>query len=292
LLSKLEFIKSRTKPGQASIFDSDLGKLFTASIPNVAPEKNIKDELIHESFKQKENIIYQKVLSKNTKGKNWYSKKTATTSTEPKPKPKMSQELEMIARIINNPPQSFMSQGEIFDYCKIPGGAKKNSIKNEALKKGLVRIHPLQVGKARRNYWEITPRMRELLNLPKPNIPGKGGFVHQLVAYYVNKWANQNSYKCKLEAQLGNSNKAADAVLTKDGESLVFEICVSEPFDKELSNISKDFASGFKFSKLILLALDGKMKKKLKSIIDNDLFASQHKDMIEVKLAGDYIKIK
>lgn len=207
-----------------------------------------------------------------------------------KRKIKISQELEIIARTINTPPQCFMSQGEIYDFCKIKGGAKKDSIKKEALKKQLLRIHQLQVGRTRRNYWENTPKIRELLNLPKPNIPSKGGYAHQLTAFYVSRWAFQNGYRCKLEVQIGSNNKAVDALLTNDEETIVMEFCMSEPIAKELTNIEKDITSGFKFTKLIFLARDSNMRKKLEKIIDGDLFASSFRKKIEVKLAGDYMK--
>jgi len=213
----------------------------------------------------------------------------------PAPKPqkrkiKISQELEIIARTINTPPQCFMPQGEIYDFCKIKGGAKKDSIKKEALKKQLVRIHQIQVDRTRRNYWENTPKIRELLNLPKPIIPSKGGFAHQLIAFYVSRWALQNGYRCKLEVQIGSNNKAVDALLTNDEETIIMEFCISEPIAKELINIEKDFASGFKFAKLIFLVKDSIMKNKLKRIIDSDLFTSSFRKKIEVKLAGNYMK--
>ena len=70
------------------------------------------------------------------------------------------------------------------------------------------------------------------------------------------------------------------------------EFCMSEPVEKEILNIIKDFESGLDISKFKILAKDSKMKKKLEQAIAGDLQVSLYKDKIEVRLAGEFVKIK
>ena len=289
---KLEFLKKRTLPGQSCVFDYKVGEPFTMIIPNLPFDKNIPDSLIDERFRQFEHLIYEKpVADEESFGKEVWNE---TTSKEQPTKagPKISTEAETILRLKNSFPNCFLSQGETFHSAGIKSGAKMKSIKAELLKGQWVKERHLQVGKTKVCFWEVTEKAQRDFNLPELKLKGKGGFVHQLVGYHVSIWAKDNGYDFKLEPQIGSNSKAVDVLLTKDSEIIIMEFCMSEPVSKELSNIIKDFDSEFEFSKLIILCKDGRMRKKLEELVTEDLVASQQHQRIEVKLAGDYIKLK
>lgn len=289
---KLEFLKKRTLPGQACVFDYKVSGPFTMTIPYMPFNKNITDSLIDKRFKQFEDLIYEKPVP-NEQSSGQETQKEGSSEERPvKAGPKISSEAETLLRLKNTIPNCFLSQGQTFHLVGIKGGAKMKSLKSELLKSQWIREHYLQVGKARVCFWEVAERARTDFDLPELKLRGKGGFIHQLVGYYVSIWARENGYDFKLEPQIGRNSKAVDVLLAKDSEVIIMEFCMSEPVSKELSNVVKDFDSGFKFSKLVVLCRDGKMRKKLEKTIADDLIASQYRDRIEVKLAGDYINLK
>ena len=284
---KIEFIKTRTLPGQACISDFRYPNAFTATIPYFPFDKIVSDEVINNRLQQYEAVLYLPDLPEsesNSTRKDRQSSHTHKTI-------KLIHEAKLVLEYLSTSPNCMTPQTLMFKKLNIKSGAKMKKIKTELLINKLITEYQIQMKKTKLNFWEVTSKARELFDLPELNLHGKGGFCHKLIAYYIEQWAKQNNYTCKIEATIGN-NKQVDALLIKDTESLIFEVCISEPFEKELNNIHKNFSSGFEYSKMIFLTLNSKAVNKLRTIIANDLLASQHSDKIEVKLAGDYINVK
>ena len=289
---KIESLKKRTSPGQACIFDYRRPEAFTLVVPYFNFNKNVSAAVVKERARQFSLLVYD-FESPADAAPNGKDTQENFASSQPKAtKPvSLSAEAKLILNYLSVLPNSLTPQTSMFIKLNIISGAKRQKLKAELLDNNWIKEHQLQVQKTKLNFWEVTAKAREAFDLPESKMAGKGGFLHQLIGYHLHLWARQHEYQCRLEAQIGN-NKAVDALLVKDNERLLFEICISEPLGKELNNIFKDISSGFEFSKLIFLTPDTRMLKKLEAIIAGDLMASPYLDKIEVKLAGNYIVLK
>jgi len=95
----------------------------------------------------------------------------------------------------------------------------------------------------------------------------------------------------EIEYMLDNG-KAVDLILREENKVTFFEIAITRPLEKEISNIIKDFSSSLIPDQLIIAVIDGKMKKQLEQLILNDGRIKDYRDKIKIKLAGNIIAQK
>jgi len=293
LFDKIEFLKRRTQPGQACVSDYRYPEAFTLDVPYFPYDNDVPSQSIKDRIKEFDILGY---LSEpvagdqaTNEGDSFAADRAASKSQK---KNKVGSDIMLVFNYLSNPYTYAFPQSQMFTNLGLSSGSKKNKIKKKLLANKWIEEHWLPRGRGKVCFWEITEKARKVFDLSELRVPGRGGFLHRVVGWHCHRWAVDNGYSCKLETHIGTNNKAVDALLIKDKEIIVMEFCMSEPVEKELSNIVKDFESGFDITKLKILAKDSKMKKKLEQAIAGDLQASLHKGKIEIMLAGEFIKIK
>lgn len=184
----------------------------------------------------------------------------------------------------------FIPQSELFKRFGITSGSIQNKITHLALTHGYIIRHPIQKAKSTSMYWEPTDKAWQLAGIPKPQQRGKGGYVHQSLAALIANNAKKKGYQIEIESFQQN-NKAIDLVLRKDAELVFIEIAVSEPMEKEITNIVKNLDSGTVPTKFYIACLTSQSRIKMADIIHTQLENSSLKDNIEVVLALDLPKL-
>lgn len=116
----------------------------------------------------------------------------------------------------------------------------------------------------------------------------KGGYLHQFCVYRIKERALRQGFTADVEFMLSNC-KAVDVVLRKDEEVLFVEVAMSDPMEKEISNIAKDLASELTPNQVIVAVKDTRMKKTLESLIAGSEELQGHRGKIRVVYAGDLI---
>ena len=201
-----------------------------------------------------------------------------------------STELKRVLAVWLNLEEPELSQGEIFDRVGISSGSRQDKIKKDLLKQGYIRENWLQVGKRRLCIWEPTDKAFLAIGIDRKGWGGfKGSFLHRLCVRKTKEWGKAHGYEVKSEFRLSN-NKPVDLVLQKPGETLFIEAAVSKPWEKEISNVLRDFTSDLQPDRLIILAMDSKAEKELKSLIDSDERTAPFRDKIQVVLAGQFVQ--
>jgi hypothetical protein len=185
----------------------------------------------------------------------------------------------------------FLIQNEIFKICGIESGSKQAKIKRELIKQSFIVDHILQIGKARASVWEPTQKAYETLNIQMPKHHSKGGWLHQFLAHRISERAKEKDYTAAIEFYLSN-NKAVDVVLRKPDNLIFIEIAISEPLEKEISNIIMDLETDLFPNKLILAVQNSKMRKKLEKLIADNSQLPKYKELITIELAGNLISQK
>jgi hypothetical protein len=184
----------------------------------------------------------------------------------------------------------FLLQGAIFEKAGITSGSGQAKIKNTLKQHHLIVEHKLQVGKTYASVWEPTSKAYEVIEISKPQFNSKGGYLHQFIAHHISEWATGKGYLVEVESQLSNG-KAVDLILRKDNKLVFIEIAISEPLEKEISNIIKDFGVDSPSDRLILVVKDGKSLKKLAQLIDLDDRLKGIQNKVEVGLACSFMSL-
>jgi hypothetical protein len=183
----------------------------------------------------------------------------------------------------------FFCQGELYKIVGIDSGSKGARIKRELIALDTFSEAKLPFGRTSEIIWIPKEKAYDIIGLEKPKYHSKGGYLHQYVAYHLTQMAKKSGYLAELEFNLTNG-KAVDMLLRKGNKAFFVEIAISEPADKELNNIHKDFASDLMPNLLILAAKDSKMKAEIKRLVAEDPQCKPFEGKIQVVLAGDLIK--
>lgn len=182
----------------------------------------------------------------------------------------------------------FLALGQIFRAAGIVTGSKQTRLKNLGIRLGVIQEHRLQVNKTHVAVLEPTAKAYELVGKVRPQLPSKGGYLHQFIAHHVKEHALQQGYQVDVEFMLSNG-KAVDLILRKGSEIIFVEIAVSPPLAKELENCVKDLSTDLQPDKLVILARDKKDRFELESLVFGDNRLVRYCDKIQVSLAGNFI---
>jgi len=193
-----------------------------------------------------------------------------------------------ILQVWLNLKKPFLLQGNIFEKTGITSGSAQAKIKKTLKQHHLIVEHKLQVGKTYASVWEPTSKAYELIQIPKPSFNSKGGYLHQFIAYHISHWAPSKGYLVEVESQLSNG-KAVDLILRKDNKLVFIEIGISEPLEKEISNIIKDFNIDCPPDRLVIVAKDRKSWRKLQQLINCDDRLKSMQDKVEIALACSFM---
>lgn len=189
-----------------------------------------------------------------------------------------------------NLPYPFLTQGELFLRAGIMSGSKQSSIKNQLVTQGFVIEHRLQIGKTFATILEPTGKAFDLIGNAKPSFHSKGGYLHQFIAHRVCEWAIAKNLNPKVEFMLSNG-KAVDVAWQQSDNGWVFgEIVVSKPWSKEALNLDKDVSSDLRPTKILVLAVDSKVKAELSELFSSEPQLAECMNCIEVRLAGEFMK--
>lgn len=212
----------------------------------------------------------------------------AKPSPKPKKPTKKKTDIDSLLAIWLNLPVPFLTQKQIMKKADIKSGSKQTQLKNNAVRDGFIVTHKIQVGRTYSLIWEPTDKAYEKVGVNRPSFASKGGYLHQFIAHHVTLWAKKRDYNAHIEYYLDNK-KAVD-VSVDDGEAMAFyEIVVSKPYEKELNNIEKDLATQLIPKELIFLVTDNKVRKEFEAVICDAEIPENHRSLISVKLAGDFI---
>ena len=193
-----------------------------------------------------------------------------------------------VLRIWLSYPNPFLIQNEIFNICGIKSGSKMSKIKKILLKSEFIIDHKIQIQKAQALVWEPTQKAFDEIGIPKPKYHSKGGYLHQFLAYRISELAGEKGYNVEIESLLSN-NKAVDIIMRKENQVIFVEIAISQPFEKEISNILKDLESNALPNKIILAVQNSKMRSKLDNLISQNTQLDQYRKIIKTELAGNLI---
>jgi len=185
--------------------------------------------------------------------------------------------------------EPFLTQGAIFQRLGITSGSAQSKIKHELGARNLLVDHKLRVGKCVVSVWEATDAAFDLVGFERPTYHSKGGYLHQFVAYHMAQCAKQNGFSAEIEFFLTNG-KSVDVVLRREREVHFVEIAMSDPMEKEISNIIKDLETDLQPDKLIVAARDRGMKVTLQRMISSDERLKDHRHKLEIVLAGDFVR--
>jgi hypothetical protein len=303
---KLEYLSKILGPGTALVKDPRYPEPFIIKIPLLSLEKNISDEEVLTRLEQHLGAIYHpSEFSAMREAIRMYQGKPPkvsdfialpeghreTSQTRESPRKTLDPEAEAVLSLHSLISNLFDRSEQIFAKAGITSGSKKNRIKSNLLARNFIREHKLQKGKTFITLWEITPQGWTYLGKEPPSVPSKGGFLHQASAHFCASWAGKKGFGCEIEKPVGANMKQVDLVFTKKdtGELVAVEICTSEPIEKELKNIKQDLAEDTGISKVILLATDASMKRKLEGLIREELELAPFSDRIQVLLIGQFI---
>ncbi|RKX21215.1 MAG: hypothetical protein DRP35_04840 [Candidatus Zixiibacteriota bacterium] len=215
------------------------------------------------------------------------------TPVKPKPKPKQKEsksasDSKKILTLWLNQKVPFLSQQKILNLFKITSGSIISKTKKDLKINGYIKTHKLQIGKTHSSIWEPTDKAYKLVGLTKPTWESKGGYLHQFIAHHFKINGIKDGYHVEIEYLLDNG-KAVDILYQKNDETIFIEIATSYPLEKEISNIIKDFSSSLIPDQFIIAAQNGKMKKQLEHLINNDNRIDSYQNKIKVVLAGNLI---
>jgi hypothetical protein len=189
-----------------------------------------------------------------------------------------------------NLPHPFLTQGEIFKKVGISSGSKQAKIKKELIRRLLIIEQKIQKAKTYFSIWEPADKAYEIINKSRPTHRSKGGYLHAFLTHRIKKWGESHGYEVKIEFMLSN-NKAVDLVLKNEQQLVFVEVAISRPFEKEIRNIIKDFATELIPDRLAIAAKDSKTRKKIQNLVDNNDSLDAYRNKIDIILAGDLITI-
>lgn len=184
-----------------------------------------------------------------------------------------------------------ITQTALFKSAGIEAGSKQSKLKRELLVHGFIIEHVLPKGKGRIIIWEPTEKAWNITGITPPTRHSKGGFLHQGLCELIAKSAKTKGYDVEIESFQING-KAIDLVLRKGEEQTWIELAMSEPMEKELSNIAKDFGSGICPKKLIVACLNTKMRDRLLELIVATPSILLYRDLIEIMLVTNLITLE
>lgn len=253
--------------------------------------KFLKSIKIRKSLKDIPNVEvkYSKSYQKKTQFKKEVPKRSDNLTNNRKLKiPTQSDKITRLLNVWLNLSNPFLTQGQIMNKAGILSGSQQTKLKNIAIREGLITIHKLQVGKTYTSIWEPLDKAYELIKLKKQVFSSKGGYLHQFIAHHVVQWAKNKGKNASIEYLLENKKAVDVAVDTGEGMDF-YEIVVSKPYEKELSNIEKDLATSPQPENLIFLVTDNKVKATFEAMLTSAEITEQTRNKVEVKLAGDYL---
>ena len=293
---KEEFSKSKAEPGYGFGWDPRYPYAFSLKVPYIPINKDVPEQFLKDRLKRYEELIFREEPPIDTEPcssrVSGQEEEASSKHTKEEKRIRLSPDADRVLRILSLQKCPYLFQSQIFELAGITSGAKQERIKRELLGQGFIREHTLQLGKGFPIFWEITEKGFSYLFLEPPQAKGKGGWLHQAVGYFVKEWAKRNNFNCRLEAQIGHEKKAVDALLTRDtGEVWIMEFVFSEPVEKEIINLVKDFQSELDISKLIFACRDSNLKRKLQQKLESHLELKEYLKKTELSLATDYCLI-
>ncbi len=220
--------------------------------------------------------------------KSRYKKTNRSLIENSKKISKKQNDLDSLFTIWLNLPVPFLSQGQIMKKADIKSGSKQATLKNQAVRSGLIITHKIQIGRTYSLIWEPTEKAYEMVGLNKPSHSSKGGYLHQFIAHHVTLWAKKQGFDPSIEYFLENK-KAVDVVVKSDEAMTFYEIVISKPYEKELNNIEKDLATSLQPKELIFLVADNKIEKIFCDVLQSADLSENVRSIIKIKLAGDFI---
>jgi hypothetical protein len=306
-IGQMEQLKTRKLPGQSCISRPDYPFAFLFDAPLFPVDKNVNQKLVQTKLDMVFDHLFYKVerpshnKTNEKRGENSQrdsglgaeaTRKEDATSEEDKPRAHkdISAHSKMVLEFISVSPNCFSHLEEIWHALGITSGSTKMRIKRELFSLTFIREWRLQKGKTYPRWWEITPKGSSYLGKEPLSLHGKGKFLHSAGIHFVCRWGKNHGFDCAVERAVGERMKQVDVVLTKrdTGELVAVEICTSET-QKELKNIKQDLAEDTGISKVILLATDASMKRKLEGLIREELELAPFSDRIQVLLIGQFI---
>jgi hypothetical protein len=186
---------------------------------------------------------------------------------------------------------SNMTQTRLLKSAGIVHGSRQKKVKQSVKARGLIEEHEIWKGRTRLIFWELTPKAYKLLGLNPPQENSNPGFLHQAITKHIEIYARKKGYEVHREWRLSNNRYVDVMIEKKEPREVVFlEIGMSSA-ENELNNAINDLSSEIIPNKLVLACKDKTMKKSLEKLIESESKLENHKAIIEVVLAGNFIQM-
>jgi len=316
-----EYCKQRTEPGQAEARDPRYPFPFTVDIPGPVPfNAYVPIEVIRMLSQDRSKRFYptgpalpppeapaHTPRDENDPGSVGASMSARdmsrdatdsadegadkTVTTPPVTAANLPAELLRLLRYFLSLPSQMITQTALFKSAGITAGSVQSKWQHLLLVHGLIIKHSLPKGKGRIIIWEPTEKAWEITGITPPTRRSKGGYLHQGLCELIARSAQAKGYNVEIESFQANG-KAIDLVLRKGEEQTWIELAMSEPMEKELSNIAKDFGSGIRPKKLIVACLNTKMKARLLELLAATPAVLPYRDLIEITLVGNLMSLE
>jgi len=167
--------------------------------------------------------------------------------------------------LLNNPGLSVTELYNELGYSAYMG----NRIKNQLIEKGYLVEMVTNLGTGSRIAKFLVPTPDAVTLLESPNLPGKGSSLHKFMQTLVAKLAAKKGYRVQLEAQLSETGKSVDVLLTREDHKLGIEISLYSKEENEVANIKKCFDNGI--SNVIIVFFDVKQLHKVQKLAGESL---------------------
>ncbi len=190
-------------------------------------------------------------------------------------------------------PQTLAGLRSIWDDLKVSSGRAKKALMTQLSQANLIVEHLIRRGRSNISLVEITDRGWALAGKFQPKLPGKGKWLHRVVARAISDYQTARGWSCDVEGRLTSSApsgaKQADILCrTPEGSLVAIEIALSIPFSKEISNAKLDLIGTTPVDKLIFIATTTAMLDKVKKAIEITSEIQHVADRITYQLAGEY----
>lgn len=189
-------------------------------------------------------------------------------------------------------PRLLIGLKPIFEQLRITSGTRKKALDKELTDAGMWRSWPLRVGKYTYSVHEVTQRGWALLNLPPPQLSGKGSWFHQYLVRLIEHCQRAQGRLCTVEGRLKDKAgfKQAD-VLVQDpdsGSTIAYEVPLSRPA-KEVENAKQDILEAG-VDRVVFACPVSATAKQVKKAIDRCPDLKPVRDRMQVTLVSNILK--
>ena len=144
-----------------------------------------------------------------------------------------------------------------------------NRVKNQLIENGYLTEMVTNLGAGSRIAKFLVPTPSAIALLGSPDLPGKGSSLHKFLQTLVANLAGKKGYMSEIEAQLTESGKSVDVMLSKPDRKLGVEISLYSKEENEVANIKRCFENSI--NEVIVVFFDEKQLHNVQKLAADSL---------------------